>query len=421
MAISNQTPAPRRPTPQIDPQFIWPTPEKQDLLFWVEANGTLPKNQGWAYGDKYQNGVEYPDHRLVHVTAADADGWSRWYYASNRISEDDYNFEFTQANIGGQVFHGVQRTYLTPRAEFSITSPAAGAAMPLDPKVGDPPAYMFSSGFVMSSRRQQRSGDDIFDSVYVVEIREYVKKVTITTIGVDDLNGGALSSTDTLYYATEVVPGTGLTAAALFAAPDNAFWGVRANGTKNTGKQLSAEWYEITNEDLVSGTFVGGGSSGVVNIGTFTTNEDYFWPPVLSQFEFMDWVRNDGGVDIFPRYTFKPDGYRGPCPTTIDRKWNKDPHTIPDVVPMLPTPITYASPFFRLAIPACLHGEVYAQCDIGTEDEDYAQNVGSTRTTPRTNYMAWPTTIVGDDFQQPYKGGYLRITKTYSQPDNSDQ
>ena len=406
---------PRDPPARLAPVFIWPTPEKSNLLFYVEQDGNLPANKGWKLGDRPWDRTNYPDHKLIHVTPQDKRGWSRWYYASDRVLEDDYNWEFTQADIGGTRFNAVRRSYLVPRVDFSPTSPAAGAAMPTDPVIDHPtgglPLFPTSLTYVLAGRAQQRTGDDIFDGLFVVESRTYVRKVVMTDLGVDDLNGRSLWSTDTLYYATEVVTGV-LTASGIFSAPTNTWWGLQADGTQRKGRQLSEYWYLVTTEQVVSGTFVG----GVVDLGGFNTNDDYPWPAVLSEIEFMDWERRDGGVDIYPRYTYDPDDYRGPCHTEVERSWSKNPQTIPAVSPMLPSPVIYGSPYFPLKIRSCLHWDVEAHCDIGSEDPIYSENYGSSRTTPATNYVTWPTSLVGYDDQRPFRGGYLRVRKTVFAP-----
>lgn len=103
-------PALRSPAPQHDPVFIWPTPSNADYLFWVEKNGDLPKNKTFEYGDPYtgSNAGSYPDHTLVYVAPQSADKWSKWYYASSRINQDDYNWEISQ---GQELI----RTYLIKR------------------------------------------------------------------------------------------------------------------------------------------------------------------------------------------------------------------------------------------------------------------------------------------------------------------
>ncbi len=409
MATIPDPPKPRNPAAANTPRFLWPTPAKANLVFWVEKEGRQAANKLWTLGEAWPDAVTYPDHKLIYVSPQDETGWSRWFYASDRVTEDDYNWEFTQANIGGQTFDAVRRSYLVPRTSWAEATPAAGAAMPRDP------SNKFPEGYVLSGRRQQRTGDDMFDGLYVVEVRDYVKKVDITSLGVDDLNGKVRTSTDTLYYATETVSG-GKDAATIFADPTDTFWGLQDDGTQNSGKQLSEDWYLVTNEVVVAGTFAG----GVVSVDSYTTNERYYWPPVLANWEFMDWERRDGGVDIYPRYDFERDGYNGPTKVVITRTWSKTAQTPAEINPMLPTPVTYSCPFFRLAIPACLHNSVSPQCDIGSNDPIYGLNFGSTRTVVRTNYLVWPDTITGVDSQVPFRGGFLRTAKVYHKPPDTN-
>lgn len=83
---------------------------------------------------------------------------------------------------------------------------------------------------------------------------------------------------------------------------------------------------------------------------------------------------------------------------------------------MLPTRIYYSSPFFSLNIPECLHGAQSIVCDIGNSDPVYDQNSGSARTFAATNYTTWPANIVAYDDQEPFRGGFLRTTKTIYKP-----
>jgi len=413
--VPTKGPPPRRPAAAITPRFIWPSPNKADTLFWVEKDGNLPDNKGWAYGDAYWDAATYPDHKLIHVTPQDADGWSRWYYVNDRATEDAYNWEFSQANLGGQKFDSVLRTYLLPRASFVHGTPAPGAAMP------NVPAGLFSGTFVLVDREERRTGDETFDSLYVIDRRNYVKKVSITSLGVDELNGKVLTRTETLYYATEVVTG-GLSAASLFGAPTNAYWGLQATGNQVSGQQLSAHWYLVVDEQVVAGTYAG----GVVTIDTYTTHENYSLPPVLNIVELMDWERRDGGVDIYPAYRMNPEGFSGPCAVSVVRKWSKAIHTGLSVDVLLPTGIRYAGPFFSLNIPECLHERAEVYQNIGSNDPIYKKNVRSNRFFTKTykvqtgaaptEQTTWPATLVIQDSQQPFRGGYLRVTKTLTTP-----
>ena len=274
-----------------------------------------------------------------------------------------------------------------------------------------PSALFDYANFVLAERKQTRTNDPKIDNLFVIDTLIYVKRCTINEIGVDPLNGDTLKSWTNLYYATEVVSG-GLTAAQLFAAPTNAFWGLQANGTQVSGKQISAAWYLVETAQVVGGTMV----DGVLSVQTYTSNDDYYWPPVLDEYELLDWERKDGGFDRFPAIRFAPEGYRGPCLTTVERKWSTAPFTITAVEPMQPTRVYYASPFFTLNIPGCLHPQIEAECDIGSTDKVYAENTGSKRYFTATNYTSWPATIVAYDDQEPFRGGYLRTIKTVTRP-----
>ena len=397
---------PRSPAPHIDPVFIWPTPSKAEFLFYVERNGDLPANQGWAYGDAYRDAVRYPDHKLVFVSPQTPDKWSRWYYVSDRVNQESYNWDHSTADLGGRKFNAITRTYFTPRAGYDPLAPVPGAAMP------DVPAGLFS-GYVFVAK-EQREADENLNPLYVFEVRTYIKRSTITQLGVDSLNGKALSSTTTLFYATEVVTGS-ITAENIFAAPANAYWGLQADGTQRSGQQLSDHWYAITSEVVVGGTFSGG--EVAVDSAPWETTENYYWPPVLNQLEFLDWVRNDGGTDFYPAIRFEPEGYNGPCRAVVTRTWKSTPYT--DVVvpeQFLPTRVYYACPFFTLNIPECLHGLSYAECDIGSGDPVYDVNSGSRRYFSATNFTSWPDTMTASEVQTPFRGGFMKTKVVVDKP-----
>ena len=104
-------PKPRSPAPQIDPVFLWPTPDKRDFLFYVERNGDLPANQQWEYGSPYSDRLKYPSHELVFVAPQTADKWSKWYYAMKRADQDAYNWTLAPTQE-------LTRDYFIKRAEY---------------------------------------------------------------------------------------------------------------------------------------------------------------------------------------------------------------------------------------------------------------------------------------------------------------
>ena len=312
------------------------------------------------------------------------------------------NWEFATCSIGGQRFDGITRTFIYPAGEFSATAPPNGSAMP----IGADDLFK-DAGYILTGRRAARAGMQL-EPVFKVEVREYVKRVTLANVGIDGNNGLPLFDRTTLYHAAEPVPGTGppnLTAAALFAAPANAFWGIQASGFENSGSQLSAEWYALTASQVVAGAIAG----GVVAVSTdVPSNDAYYWPAVLQYVDFLDWTRRAGGADTFPLIVYKHEAYNGPCRTLTTRTWSKAPFAIPVVEQMLPNSAHYSSPFFTFSIPECLHGDIPCRCDIGNSDPTYTPNTGSLRIFKATNFTDWPASIIAYDDQKPYRGGFMR-------------
>jgi hypothetical protein len=335
------------------------------------------------------------------------------------------NWEFSTCSIGGRQFPSVQRTVIllsnvsyqpsgTTFDIFAHATPAIGSAMPVE--TGSP---FTGAGYILADRQVVKSGMQL-EPVFVVERRNYIIRTSRKNIGTDPLNGKPLWSETSLYYQGETV--SGMAVETLFADSTNAYWGLQTNGTRRTGQRLSCAWYAITTELVVAGTEAG----GIVAIDSYESTVDFYWPPVLQNLEFMDWDRRDGGTDIYARNDFNPDGYSGPCTCIVTRTWSRTPVTGLTEEKMLPTPVIYMSPFFRLSIPACLHGELSLVCDIGNSDPYYKQNTGSTRTVEASklgtsgsgtsNCTDWPSTIRAYDSQVPFRGGYLRTVRIIDAP-----
>lgn len=337
------------------------------------------------------------------------------------------NWSFATCSIGGRQFPSVQRTVILlanssfqPPGSgmdiFAYATPAIGSSMPVEG--GSPFA---GAGYILADRQVVNSGMQL-EPVFIVERRNYIIRTTRRSIGVDPLNGKALYATTSLYYTGETPSGASTTVEGLFAAPTNAYWGLQTDGTKRTGQQLSCSWYSITIENVIAGTF----TSGELAIDSYDDTTNFYWPPVLNDFELMDWNRKDGGTDTYPRIEFEHDGYSGPCNSVVTRTWRKTPWTGFNVEKLLPTPGNYSCPYFALSIPSCLHPSLDFVCDTGTNDPVYKQNVGSLRTIPAsqlssttgglTDCTSWPTSLRVLDSQQPFRGGFLRTTRIVYAP-----
>lgn len=338
------------------------------------------------------------------------------------------NWEWATCDIGGRKFDGITRTVIIPKASFDPATPALGSAMPISSGTTGSDYQFTSLGFILVNRNAARSGMQL-EPVFRVEVREYVRKVAMVNMGIDSINGKPLRETVTLYHANEKVPGSGvvgppdtrLTAATLFAEANanHAFWGIQSNGYENSGQQLTAQWYAITSSQVIAGTAAVVGNVTVISVSSSPSNDEYYWPPVLQHIEFMDWAKREGGEDIYPRVAFKHEEFRGPCKTLTTRSWCSVPFEIAVVEQLQPNGGHYASPFFSLSLPNCLHGLIPVECDIGSADPTYLQNTGSRRFFLPTNKVDWPSYITAYDDQEPYRGGYLRTTKVVYAPAGS--
>jgi len=218
---------------------LWPTPNENDFLFYVERNGDLPANKVWEYGSSYFDPIKYPNHKLVYVAPQSPDKWSKWYYAAEREHQDEYNWEFSEADIGGTKFDSVTRTYVTLRDSFLPNTPAMGALMP------NSPSGVFTDEFVLARRQQIRSNERELDSIFVFDTHTYVKRCTITAIQTEDFFGIGGSQVDTWYYRGEIVDGDPVEN--WFADPSSPYWGWQSDGTQRDGRQISDNWFIISN------------------------------------------------------------------------------------------------------------------------------------------------------------------------------
>jgi len=239
--VAADVPNPRTPAPAIDPVFVWATPDKRDTLFYVEKSGDLNANKDdqWNYGDAYRGRQQFPNHRLVYVSPQTADKWSRWYYAAPRVDQDAYNFSHTVADIGGNRFSAVQRAYVTLRSEYDPLAPTMGTPMP------NVPEDKFTEEFILANRQQTPTGQQEIDSLFVAENLVYVKRVTITEVGIRQRTGKGEFDVTTLYFRGEVVTGSS-TIEALVADEANAYWGAQSDGSFRGVNQLSENWYAVT-------------------------------------------------------------------------------------------------------------------------------------------------------------------------------
>lgn len=397
--------------PQRQTTLVPVTPVIGDLL--VTVTQEFQRKDLPAYGtpmaDVCQQGRDprFEDHVLTFVAPLQNEREDMYtlYFAAPREDQDEYNWEVTQADIGGSRFDAIARTYVIPRSEYDMASPAMGAAMPNVPE----DRFASHATYILAQKNQRRIERE-FDAHFVSETRVYVRKVAITQIGTDPLNGGPLASTSTIYHRSEVVSG-GLTIAQLFAAPTNAYWGTQSDGTVRTGRQLSAEFYEVLSEQVVSGTAAG----GVITVLDYFTTEDFSWPAVFGGVRLYDYELRNGGTEIYAEPYFEKEAYRGPCRAQVQITWSASKFTVSEPIVMQPLPIAVNTPFYNWSVGPCLHESGTLNVVTGNHPK-YALNAGTAAQWEATSPTTWPESVLAVDEQKPYRGGWLRTRVTIYQP-----
>ena len=377
-----------------------------------------------SYGTAHPDTENFPRHKLCHVKQADPNGLTfQYYYAADRLHQDDYNFEFSQADLGGNKYDTVVRTYVTLRSDFSDTDDKYKAGDPMP----DVPASQFEDEYILMTRQQKRIGDAELDGLFVVEQRIYFKRVEISTASYDETTEGTLIQTETLYHRGEVYNSTEAEAVIEREILDETKWGVSTEGVRTEGKQLSNDWFLVTSTDVIPQDKVTSGTPfGGVGLRTYHTYITYSWPAVLGDdgtldfqgrriseggISIMSWKDKGGGNRNYVRPMFARQGYRGPTRAIIYEEWSLTPPVISSSTQrpfkMEPLPVVYNSPYLSVQIPPTLHPEMFLVCDTGTSDPTWGHNVGSKVTYPATNVTDWPANFVATVEVNPFRGGYL--------------
>lgn len=408
MPITNQ------PSPQRQTVLTFVSPNVQDLLFYETVDAQRVGRTPPEYGTPHPDTVKFPNHILSYVTQADQTGQLYYYYYTNtRASQDDYNFEYSQASLGDTRFDTVVRTYVTLRSEFKEddTNNTAGSAMPTAPAA----ANFEGKGYVLMTRNQRRIGQAELDSVFVIEQKTYFVPDSFSTQQFDDLSHKNLKTTTSFFYSGQE-PVSGKTIDSLLENPADTYWAVTVNdeGTRafiREGRQLSSDWFEVVYKELVAGAAVG----GVISLDSYYTTIDHSWPPVFKSSEVHNWEKHDGTSQKYYPFEFSPDGYSGPCKALVEISWSASPQNISGAKAMVPKAINLSTPYFKIATPPCLHGDIDLAVFVGNNDPVY-KSAGLNYQRSGTEYTDWPSSIVVRDKQDVARGGYVRTKWTVYPP-----
>ena len=385
------------------------TPKINDLVVVerVDASknvGSVATADDTDYGTAHPDTSRFPNFKLALIKSDDDEQgqFQLWYYIKDREDQDKYNWQF-QSGGGGQGsnsprYNTVVRTYVLPRYGSGVSGaidgetkgvnvfdedePLLNSTMPAT--IHDPFGGGLGSGttpdtsYVLFEKKQVRSGDEFLDTLYVVEERIYVKKVSMRRVDSDTefpfntpTDGGAapyggLVSKETLFhkdedvYATvnfvdtdvdgagdEGVQDTVKIVAAVSGEVDTQeaeyvftnnqtnytyddpaddygpgsktynFWGVDAFGVLREGRQLSDNWYALVERQVIQKN----ASTGLV--ATYFTYQNYAWPAVFSQLYTQIWPKRNGSSERIVYPQFKREAYNGPTKMKVEIYWRK--------------------------------------------------------------------------------------------------
>jgi hypothetical protein len=399
------------------------SPDLRDLFFWERdtlsrADYTDLTNDGVrAYGTPHPDSDKFPNHVLCYWEQDQdfefgRDGQDslrvRKYYVADRADQDEYNFEFSAADIGGQKFDAVTRTYIIPRTEFDEAAPAMGTSMPTAPS-----GKFSADTYVLSGRVQKRIGQKELDSLYVVEVRTYVKKVTISRQQLDEATGGVVGSSTTLYYRGEDYGGTPIET----AAADASAWGLTAGGVNVEVNQISENWWAVTNTEVIPQGLPDGPYGKTVRV--YTTWQNFTWPEVLGpgSLEFRAIARKSGSDNVSVEIRPEKDRYSGATRFQVEQYWSKDAVSLPSPVIFDTKSGRYSGAQYSFSFSnVLLNGNMTLTDNIGTSDPVFEPGTyGGDPWETATALPTWPTgpAVIGSS-QKPFRGGYLvTIQKAY--------
>ena len=376
------------------------TPNQSDVIFYeVRKSETSDyqrfKKGQFNYCDPHPDCNKYPDYELVYVSPEGENKERRFYYAAKRKEQYKYNFQYNGLNAGGgPKFKAYNRVYFVKRGEWEYDSLAPGDPDP--DKTDDIKTKFPQDEFVFTGETMRRTGEKELDACYVVMIR------TFSNLCVLEGTRWDAELEEMVDYTTEIKPSKDV------VTPT----GLNANGEFTEVKPLNCDWSQCITDVAIDPN----------KTKTYWTYTNMSLPAVLDSVEFMTWNKLNGERFIVPRPVWLRRAQRKPVLTKIERSYSSTAVDLSAITPkpvsMQPNSISYRCPSFTVSIPACLHKDETFVCNYGNSNPIWNFTTGSDRTYPATELSDgtpatdWPTEMLIEVAQRPYKGGYIidRIT-----------
>ena len=383
------------------------------------------------YGTAHPDSENFSKHKLCHVKQADPNGlFFQYYYAAEREFQDDYNFEFSQADLGGNKYDTVVRTYVTLRSDFSDTDAEyqAGDAMP-DPTgqfaAENAVTYhdgagltsdeeLVSTDYILMTRQQKRIGDQELDGLFVVEQRVYFRRVDIVTQTLDPATDGVLKTVVKLIHRGEdFMTPVGNREAGTTGYAAEANWGLSTDGQKFETQQLSHDWWQVTIQDVIPQglTSLYGGKL----VREYDTWQNFSWPSVVDGLVFSSAGRKDGAstVTVTVRMKEGKEGGNWPTKMTVKQVWSKTAFSgvnLPTPTVFKTTSARYTGIQYNVSVTNVLTPAITLTDFIGTSHPTYkmGEYAFPKPWCEASDPTDWPENqFEGAVTQKPFRGGFL--------------
>ena len=428
------------------------TPVVGDVLFYVTVDRPANASDGTpahpAYGTVYGT-APFAAHKLCFVKQTDPEGlFFNYYYAADRTNQDNYNFEFSQADLGGNKYDTVVRTYVILRSDFDDIDADYKAGVVMDGDID--PTNQFTAenaviynrdvvtyggvdeddtsvDYILMTRSLKRIGEQELDSLFVVEQRVYFRRVDIVTQSYDPATEGVLKTVVKLIYRGEsfVTADDGSSIAGSEDWEADVNWGLTAAGQTIESQQLSHDWGQVTIQDVIpQGLTAHAGTDSRIVRSYFTYN-NFTWPSVLEDLFFKPVGMKNGTTKtvVTVRHKDGKEGFTGPTKMQILQYWRNTPFpnatnglTHADVVvdpaiyPFKTSSANYAGVQFNVSANNVLCEKQVATDFIGTSHPVYKMGeYGFPKPWLRASTPTdWPSSaFVASASQKPFRGGYL--------------
>lgn len=155
----------------------YPSPNVGDLIFFEYVDSNIAIHQRPEYGTLHRNQALFPGYKLVLIDAADDSGRQKWFYAADRIEQEEHNWQVSYPYAGITTAPRFSCTFIIPRDSYSPL--AKGSAHPLDDGDETPDAFVRFKDAKLVFETQVSVGFKEIDSLYIGVQRVYDKIPTL--------------------------------------------------------------------------------------------------------------------------------------------------------------------------------------------------------------------------------------------------